>query len=266
MLTTRCPDCQTTFRITSVVLHKAAGQVRCGQCQCVFSAFDSLIDTLTPPQTEALTSTRSDPIPAEQVDLVLDESPEPEVEPEPWYPEAPAITESPRWRAAAVLAAFALCLQGVHHYRAQLVELPYLGGALDRVYESMGSPIVNYGKPEDFTIIEWVATAEEAATDGPGRLDISAGIRNESTAPLPYPLLSLELTDRRAQVIGSRVFTPDEYMGTRMSRNARIRPNATVAAQLQLVDPGPDAYGFEVDICVSVDTQIMSCKSDAVFE
>jgi predicted Zn finger-like uncharacterized protein len=41
---TRCPDCQTTFRVTPDQLKARAGKVRCGQCQRVFNALDSLLD------------------------------------------------------------------------------------------------------------------------------------------------------------------------------------------------------------------------------
>ena len=41
---TRCPDCQTTFRVTPEQLKARAGKVRCGQCQHVFNALDSLVD------------------------------------------------------------------------------------------------------------------------------------------------------------------------------------------------------------------------------
>ncbi|MGD2166823.1 MAG: zinc-ribbon and DUF3426 domain-containing protein [Gammaproteobacteria bacterium] len=279
MLTTRCPHCQTTFRITSVALHKAAGQVRCGQCSTVFSAFDSLTDTMTriavddtlqstvteaPERTEEAAET----MPAQQIFEVLEESPpEPAA---PWHPierEAPADAKT--WRSAAAIAAVALLLQGTHHFRGSIASAPWIGNSLERVYSALGMPIIQDVDPAHFTIVDWVATAgtpDEAGDEPAGSLAISAGVRNTSTEALPYPLLSLELTNRWEDTIGARVFMPDEYMGTRLASNARIRPNTTVTAQLQLVDPGPDAYGFEVDICVAVDEQRMRCKSDAVFQ
>ena len=41
---TRCPECQTSFRVTPEQLKARAGKVRCGQCQGVFNALDSLVD------------------------------------------------------------------------------------------------------------------------------------------------------------------------------------------------------------------------------
>ncbi len=41
-LYTRCPDCETVFRVTTGHLQASGGQVRCGRCQNVFDAFASL--------------------------------------------------------------------------------------------------------------------------------------------------------------------------------------------------------------------------------
>jgi predicted Zn finger-like uncharacterized protein len=61
---TRCPHCQTHFRVTAEQLKIRQGKVRCGACQEVFDALDSLSDEalVTPPASpataEAETETR----------------------------------------------------------------------------------------------------------------------------------------------------------------------------------------------------------------
>src|SRR5262245_62495507 len=41
---TQCPNCQTTFRVTTEILRVADGQVRCGRCQTQFDALERLIE------------------------------------------------------------------------------------------------------------------------------------------------------------------------------------------------------------------------------
>src|SRR5258708_20684954 len=41
-LYTRCPNCDTTFRVTTQQLQASGGQVRCGNCQKIFDAFATL--------------------------------------------------------------------------------------------------------------------------------------------------------------------------------------------------------------------------------
>lgn len=41
---TRCPTCQTTFRVTAEQLKARQGRVRCGHCQGVFNALETLVE------------------------------------------------------------------------------------------------------------------------------------------------------------------------------------------------------------------------------
>jgi len=43
-----------------------------------------------------------------------------------------------------------------------------------------------------------------------------------------------------------------------------MRAGATAEAQLVVVDPGPDAYGFELDVCVQTESALI-CAADDVF-
>lgn len=49
---TCCPGCSTTFRVTPEQLKMRAGKVRCGKCQTVFNALESLAEA-PPPLTSA---------------------------------------------------------------------------------------------------------------------------------------------------------------------------------------------------------------------
>jgi len=41
---TRCPHCQTSFKVVADQLRLAEGWVRCGQCKQIFDAFECLVD------------------------------------------------------------------------------------------------------------------------------------------------------------------------------------------------------------------------------
>lgn len=45
---TRCPGCQTTFRVTTEQLKARQGRVRCGQCQAIFNALETLVEEAPP--------------------------------------------------------------------------------------------------------------------------------------------------------------------------------------------------------------------------
>jgi predicted Zn finger-like uncharacterized protein len=50
---TQCPNCQTTFRVTSEILRVADGQVRCGRCQTQFDALERLLDETDAPDVQS---------------------------------------------------------------------------------------------------------------------------------------------------------------------------------------------------------------------
>lgn len=97
---TRCPDCQTTFRVTPEQLKARAGKVRCGQCQTVFNALDSLIE-----ETIISTAEATPPAPRQEPKEPVQEepraapvetlSPPTETEMADAEPAAPAPTHAP---------------------------------------------------------------------------------------------------------------------------------------------------------------------------
>jgi predicted Zn finger-like uncharacterized protein len=97
---TRCPHCQTTFRVAPEQLKARLGQVRCGTCRRVFNAIDSLADEVpvvivptaeaveTPPEpiletaTEAEAEAKPEPVPEPASSATPeDDSPPPPAEP-----------------------------------------------------------------------------------------------------------------------------------------------------------------------------------------
>lgn len=57
MLVARCPNCSAKFRVTPDTLNARQGKVRCGECQNVFNAFQTLSREPDPPAQTALTAT-----------------------------------------------------------------------------------------------------------------------------------------------------------------------------------------------------------------
>ncbi|MCF8198310.1 MAG: DUF3426 domain-containing protein [Sulfuritalea sp.] len=77
---TRCPTCETHFRVTPDQLKARSGRVRCGACQNVFNALDTLIEqqimAVAPPSTKPLQEGISTP----PLDIELDATAYPEAQ------------------------------------------------------------------------------------------------------------------------------------------------------------------------------------------
>lgn len=369
MLLTRCPSCQTTFRITAEALQKAGGQVRCGRCAAVFNAYAELREQPEPvapaepgteqPAAAEPSSAAAPPPAAASATAAKPETPAPpetaEAREAPGAPEAPEapttpaaatrmpaplvpaatsegsaseprfgdlsvaelvaqverggdeaagasagdadVTEQPMsaveidavleqplgappsapdewltaeprrsrwWQVGAAVALLALGVQVVHHFRGELASNATIGPLLQSAYAALGSPLSPRWNLEQYQILDWVATAEPNL-NGQGSLRISARVQNRGPNAQPYPHIHLELEDRRQATVGSRVFRPSEYLQTRPRRDALMEAGATAHAELEVLDPGPDAYGFELDVCIEIDAALR-CGADQVFK
>ena len=103
----------------------------------------------------------------------------------------------------------------------------------------------------------WGVTGEPGAS---GTLRVRASLMNASAQLQPYPLLRITLTDRFGNRIGSRDFAPAEYLGKPMVR--MLAPGERVDATLDIQDPGKDAEGYELDVCLRAAERVV-CAADA---
>jgi predicted Zn finger-like uncharacterized protein len=206
-----------------------------------------------------LDAAQNEAMPPAQVEAVL--------ETEPIGDWRHALSEFPLrrsglWSAGVALGVVALALQLVNHYRAELVKQPSVGSLVQSAYAALGIVVLPRWDVRQYQILDWVATAEPSS-GGMGSLRITAHIMNAGPEYQPYPDVNLRLKDRWEAAVGGRVFAPAEYLAA--APRKLMAPGETARAQLELVDPGPDAYGFDLDVCVEVETHVLSCRNDKVF-
>jgi len=176
------------------------------------------------------------------------------------------LKDSPRrggwWSAGVAFGVVALALQMINHNRAELVKQSSVGSLVQSAYAALGIVVLPRWDVRQYQILDWVASAEPSSS-GIGSLRITARIQNLGPEYQPYPEVNLRLKDRWDAAVGGRVFAPAEYLAA--APRKLMAPGETARAQLELVDPGPDAYGFDLDVCVEVETHVLSCRNDKVF-
>jgi hypothetical protein len=171
---------------------------------------------------------------------------------------------SRKWSVAAAFALLALGAQTVHHFRSQLAGHSALGPLLAQVYGVFGAELTPSWDVRQYEIIDWIATAEPNSR-GLGSLKITARIQNRGPQRQPYPAVQLRLKDRWEEAVGSRMFGPAEYLPRDTPSGRLMSPGETARAEIEVVDPGPDAYGFELDVCIEVEASLVTCGTDKVF-
>jgi hypothetical protein len=115
------------------------------------------------------------------------------------------------------------------------------------------------GALSSYQLRQWGVTGDP---EGNGTLRVRASLMNVAAQVEPYPLLRVTLADRFGARVGRREFTAAEYLGKNPA--AALAPGEKVDAVLDILDPGKDAEGFEIDVCVAGAGKKLSCADDTV--
>ena len=174
---------------------------------------------------------------------------------EPGAPVQPAIQLA--WSGAAAVLALALLGQMIHENRAWLAAHGPLRGPLQSVYGALGVKVQPPLNLSAYQLRQWGVTGDPNAA---GTLRVRASILNTSAQLQPYPLLRVTLANRFGTHVGARDFEPAEYLGRPTAR--LMTPGERADATLDIQDPGKDAEGFEIDVCLRAG-QSIACAADA---
>ena len=240
MLTTHCPTCSTAFRVTPDQLKARAGKVRCGHCDSVFNALESLEDLArTQPETE---DAAPPPPPAEAPQPHVEPEspppaiPEPESQPE-IGPEAAAIPRGRTlgWGLAGLAGTALLVLQAAYLFRAELaVSQPDLAPLLAEMCAMLECDLP---LPRKADLVGIEASDLHPDPQQKTMLVLVATLKNRAPFVQAYPHLELTLTDTRDQPVLRKVLAPEDYLVQGMDARHGFAANGDLAVNLWL-DPG----------------------------
>ena len=150
------------------------------------------------------------------------------------------------WVAGVSVLAFLLLLQVVHSQRESLVQSPALGPAIAGVYALFGLSGLAPTDLSAYELRQWGAASDPNEAN---RLTLRASIVNRATYAQPFPLLRLTLQDRFGGTLGLRDIGPADYLPG-AGAGGLLGPGERADALIRIVDPGPEAVGFELDVCL----------------
>ncbi len=284
MLLTRCPSCRTAFRVTPEQLKARAGKVRCGHCNAVFNALETL-DALPNGGSGALGgSSGSGALAAKEPSEIRGEAPLP---PEAPFPlEAPSPQEAPllreaappqetpppaegspepedeeadlaeaapaarnrrpvlAWSLALLLMAAALGLQAAYVFRAELAAAQ---PQLRPMLEEWCAALgCDVPLPRTAELASIEASDLHPDPKQPNLLVLAATLKNRAPFVQAYPYLELTLTDTRDQPLARRVFAPEDYLANGAQARTGFAANAELAVGLWLDAAGVGATGYRL--------------------
>lgn len=243
-LYTRCPHCDTTFRVTTQQLQVSGGQVRCGSCTRVFDAFATLtardpaaaqvIEPILPAEVARAGAPAPSPEPAATEEPVrsvasskpagrskpVSNSPGPVAadRPDPaaslyeWEFRMPA---PPRrnglWIGLSALLLAALAAQAAYAFRTELVvALPQTREIYLQACARLGCS-VPLPRLSGYLHID-ASDMKVVDPSRPNEIELLLSVRNRAPVDVDYPAFELTLTNSQDQTIARRVFMPREYL------------------------------------------------------
>lgn len=185
-LATRCPRCATTFKVQEVQLAASEGHVRCGRCDTVFDARQSLFDLDTGEALDATPVNPPDAVPEPASEPQFDE-PEPTTPSGVWQatapPAAPEEPLAPAWIEAPVQA------EDRHEPAWDDTPVSHEAGAPPAAAPSMAqvNERMNAMLGASPTSPEGVAGTGASSGTGAGNLDAWSSLRDSEAAPGAAP-------------------------------------------------------------------------------
>jgi hypothetical protein len=160
--------------------------------------------------------------------------------------------------AGVLLLSLILGAQFVHQSREALATIPAFGNTLGPVYRAIGRPVT-----PAWDITGWRFEVTKGSSDDTDELlTIYSRIGNQSDESLPYPLVSVSLTDRFEEIIGSRVLEPAQYLAGDFDPRTPVPPGDTFNAVISIESPSPDATGFKLNVCYRLTSGQLRCAID----
>jgi len=250
ILTTRCPNCGTAFRVQPVQLSARGGKVRCGKCGHIFDGVAALV--AEGQQAQQVAAAESEPSPQLALFAASRKSPIAGAAANEDVPVADFLDEAPPPRRpvasafGVALALVVLAAQAVHYFRAEIAVLipetrPYLVAACATLKCELKLP----RRPKLMAI-------ESSDLQADGRRDnvivLNAVLRNQAQFSQEYPALELTLTDERDEALARRVLMPAEYLtGFPADQIARgIGAGADAALRVYFDTGGLRAIGYRM--------------------
>ncbi len=261
-LVTKCPDCNTIFRITFPELQLFDGQVRCGQCEQPFNAFNALIsipeaviemedshpappiqEKIDHPPINVLQLTPLSSQPDEQATLTSTVLSDQNAVLAMW-----PIVHSSVWKKIATNLALMiiLCVQLIYFYRTELaIAIPSFRPILEKGCDLLQCE-VQLPKYSALLGLE----SSELRVNSYHQAEIVtllATIRNHAPFQQAWPELLLTLTDLDDEPIASRILLASDYLNDQPSPQF-FAPNSEIEIKIYFDNSELKAMGYRLEL------------------
>lgn len=162
--------------------------------------------------------------------------------------------------AAVIGLSMLLLLQSAHHWREQLAMIPAFNKVASPMYRMIGMPLSPAWDVSGWRFEARFDELEVDADTGEEQLNIFPRIGNKSDRALPYPLVSVSLTDRFEEIIAGRVLEPAEYLPDDRDPRQLVQPGNSFDAVISIQSPAKEAAGYKLKVCYRLSNGQLRCN------
>lgn len=237
-ITTTCPQCQTQFYVSESQLKVAKGHVRCGNCLHVFSVTN-------------LKKAQKKPLPATPIDIPLNSenkmtaglAAEPlQLKPELTHPPA-SILQRTFFVLATLILILMLFSQAILFMKSEWLQDEGLRTIYRPFYAVLGADLPPRQSIDLIETGQLIVQPHDIYKDA---IRISILLENKASFKQPFPALLLSFEDTKGRMVSQRKLEPSDYINLAVFPNALMPQNQSVQIQLDFMDPGRRASGYQI--------------------
>ena len=263
---TQCPQCATQFRVTESQINIADGYVRCGVCEEVFNVNEVVNKTSLEDDHQASLADNShadkhsletgnygaqkdtfDFFGNNNNELMDHVVPEKFRESQP--SNSPSAASTIFWGIGVLLLTATLFIEYVWFNRDQFIRIPEIQAEIEKLCQTFDCTYLTMRNPAKIELLT------KNIFSHPGEKDIlmvKATMKNNARFSQPYPVMSINFSDIRGNMVASRHFLPNEYLSLEYQQSdnkqqSLLPPDTSTNVTLEIQDPGKQAIAYEFD-------------------
>lgn len=224
----QCSHCKAVFRVTMKEITTAQGRLRCGECDHVFNAMDTLSNTLP-------AEYQNKPIKGSQSTDAFREKETRTKQDKPFF-------TKPLWMSLAIgFLVLLLLMQILYTSRNWLAHQPMTSGLTRTFCKVTGCEIT---PQKDVSKIDLLSKNVYAHPNDPNTLIVTASLKNLASHQQPFPLIEVSFLNDDGIAIALQRFRPESYANLSSSKKYFL-PGETQNFRIKISDPGRDAVRFQ---------------------
>lgn len=149
------------------------------------------------------------------------------------------------WSFASLLLAITLCLEYIWFNRDQFNHITAFKTVIDRACKQFKCQSISF---RDASKMELITRNVYSHPNEKDALIVDVTMKNNAEFAQPYPVLQIDFSDIRGNIVAARRFLPSDYLFIDDPQQRRLlAPDASASVTLEIQDPGKQAMTYEFE-------------------